>query len=70
MDIGRRLGDRSVEGQAAQYLGELYLSTGSLENARRTLERAARVWQQAGNDSAAADCRRLLVGSEPGVAVG
>jgi hypothetical protein len=70
IDIGHRLGDRSVEGQAAQHLGELYLSTGSLDNARRTLERAARVWQQAGNDAAANTCRRLLAGSETGVAAG
>jgi DNA-binding SARP family transcriptional activator/DNA-binding transcriptional ArsR family regulator len=70
IDVGHRLGDRSVEGQAAQHLGELYLSTGSLDNARRTLERAARVWQQAGNDAAATACRRLLAGSETGVAAG
>jgi tetratricopeptide (TPR) repeat protein len=70
IDVGHRLGDRSVEGQAAQCLGELYLSTGSLDNARRTLERAARVWQQAGNDEAAAECRGKLAESDPGAAAG
>jgi tetratricopeptide (TPR) repeat protein len=70
MDIGHRLGDRSVEGQAAQHLGELYLTSGNLDNARRTLDRAARVWQQAGNDVRAAECRRLLGGPEAGAAAG
>ncbi len=70
IDIGHRLGDRSVEGQAAQHLGQLYLTTGNLDSARRTLDRAARVWQQAGNDVRAAECRRELAAFDPGAAAG
>jgi hypothetical protein len=70
MEIGHRLGDRSVEGQAAHHLGQLYTSTGNVEFARRYLNRAARVWQLAGNDAKTAEARAELAALATDRAVG
>jgi hypothetical protein len=70
IEIGHRLGDRSVEGQAAHHLGQLYASTGNLEFARRYLTRAARVWQLVGNDAKVAESRQELAALDSDLAVG
>ncbi len=60
MEIGHRLGDRSVEAQAAHQLGELHRKAGHLDSARRYLARAARVYQLVANDARAAEVRHRL----------
>ena len=60
IEIGHRLGDRTVEGQAAHTLGGLYAGIGNGEFARRYFDRAARAWQQVGNDSKVAASRAQL----------
>ena len=68
IEVGHRLGDRSVEGQAAFHLGRLHAQAGNADSARRYLNRAARVWQLVGNDSkVAAPVQQLgRTGRRPG----
>jgi membrane carboxypeptidase/penicillin-binding protein len=65
IEIGSRLGDRSVEGAAALHLGRLHASTGNEDFARRYLSRATRAWQQVGNDAKVTESRRALAALTP-----
>jgi tetratricopeptide (TPR) repeat protein len=60
MEIGHRLGDRSVEAEATALLGELYRQSGHMDSARRYLGRAVRLWQLLAKDEDAEAARRQL----------